>query len=230
MTTVADVMTRTVLTVTPETQVREVAQLLYSKHISGVPVVDADGTVVGIVSESDLMGHVAAIGDAEPRRRSWLTVLLGGEGDADRYSKAHGRTAADVMTRTIHTTTEDATLAAAVKQMERHRLKRLPVLRDGRLVGIVSRRDMLRVLATSAEVPPVRADDRTIRDALMEELRGQAWVTLTNKNIIVDKGIVHLFGSVESEAERQAVVAAAQSAPGVTGVEDHLSLALHLPI
>ncbi len=229
MTTVADVMTKSVLTVTTATPVREVASLLYTKNISGVPVVSDAGELVGIISEGDLMGHAAAIGE-RPRRRSWLTAFTGGEKDADAYARSHARTAADVMSRTVFTTTELADLPGVVKLMERHRVKRLPVLRDGRLVGIVTRRDLLRLLATSVTVPPVRADDQTIRDKLLAELGKQSWVTLATKNVIVDQGIVHFFGSVESEAERHALVAAAESVEGVVKVEDHLAPSLHLPI
>ena len=114
--------------------------------------------------------------------------------------------------------------------MERHRVKRLPVLRDGRLIGIVTRRDLLRVLATSDAPQPVSLDDRTIRDDLVAELAKHPWAGLGTKTILVEKGVVHLFGSVENDAERHAIVAAAREIAGVTGVEDHLAPALHVPI
>ena len=134
------------------------------------------------------------------------------------------------MSRDIQTTTEGTSLAEVVKVMERHRVKRLPVLRNGKLVGIVTRRDLLRVLATSAAVTPMSVDDRKIREDLIAELDRQSWASVTNKNIIVEKGIVHLFGSVDSEAERQAIVAAARDIQGVVDVQDHLAPSLHLPI
>lgn len=230
MTTVADVMTKSVLTVSLETPVREIATLLYTKNISGVPVINETGEVVGVVSEGDLMGHAAAVGES-PRRRSWLATLLsGGDQLAQDYSKSHGHTAGDVMTRDVQTTTEETALADVVKIMERRRVKRLPVLRDGKLVGIVTRRDMLRLLATNAAVVPMSVDDRKIREDLLAELDGQSWANVTNKNIIVDSGVVHLFGLVDSDAERQAIVAAARDIEGVVDVQDHLAPALHLPI
>ena len=230
MTTVADVMTKNVLSVSVVTPVREIASLLYTKNISGVPVLNETGAVVGIVSEGDLMGHAAAIGEP-PRRRSWLkTLLSGGDQLAKDYAKSHGHTASDVMSRDIQTTTEGTALADVVKIMERHRVKRLPVLREGKLVGIVTRRDMLRLLATGTAVTPMSVDDRKIGENLVAELDRQSWANVTNKNIIVDKGVVHLFGSVDSEAERQAIVAAARNIKGVVDVEDHLAPSLHFPI
>lgn len=229
MLTAADVMTQQVLTVTPATPIREIASLLYTKNISGVPVVDESGQVVGIVSEGDLMGHAAAIGE-RPRRRSWLAALTGGAELAHDYAKAHGAIAEDVMSRGVQTIAETATLPDVVKLMERHRIKRLPVERDGKLVGIVTRRDILRILATSNSLRPTSVDDRTIRDNLLTELGRQPWAGLGAKNIIVEKGVVHLFGSVETEDERRAIVAAARTISGVTDVEDHLAPAVHLPI
>lgn len=229
MVSVADVMTRQVLTVAPDTPVREIAGLLYTKRISGVPVVDEGGQLVGVVSEGDLMGHAAAVGE-QPRRRSWLAAFTGGAELAHDYAKAHGHTAADVMTHGVQTIAETASLAEAVKLMERHRVKRLPVLRDGRLVGIVTRRDLLRLLATTDAVKPMSTDDTTIRDALLAELKKHPWANLGTTNVIVEKGVVHLFGSVTNEAEREALVAAALDVPGVTGVEDHLASAAHYPI
>src|SRR5690349_17193432 len=146
---VADVMTSQVATVTPNTSVREIADLFYRRSISGVPVVDELEVLVGIVTEGDLMGHIVRVGE-QSRPRSWLAAITGAEALAHEYAKSHGHTAADVMTRQVHTTSEAADLASVVKLMERHGVKRIPVLRDGRLVGIVTRRDLLRVLATSA--------------------------------------------------------------------------------
>ncbi|MBV9655468.1 MAG: CBS domain-containing protein [Acetobacteraceae bacterium] len=228
MSTVADVMTRNVLTVTMDTPVRDVANLLFTRNISGVPVLDRDGKLAGIVSEGDLMGHVGATGE-RPRRRSWLAALFTEDQQAERYAKTHASIAGDVMTSGVQTVTEETSLAQVVRIMERHGVKRLPVMRGGELVGIVTRRDLLRVLATSATVPAARADDRTIRDALLSELGRQPWVTLATKNIVVEGGVVHLFGSVESEAERGAVIAAARTIAGVRDVDDNLAPALHLP-
>jgi CBS domain-containing protein len=134
------------------------------------------------------------------------------------------------MTRQVHTTSETADLASVVKLMERHGVKRVPVLSEGRLVGIVTRRDLLRVLATSVPLKSAGADDRTIRDNLLAELSRNSWAAAGAKNIIVKDGVVHLFGFVENDSERQAMIAAARDIPGVNDVEDHLAPAIHIPI
>src|SRR5215213_1221626 len=150
MLTAADVMTTDVVTVAPDTPVRDVAELLYTRHISGVPVVEHD-RVIGIVSEGDLIGHVAAVG--EPRRSWWLSLFSDESLSARDYAKTHGRTARDVMTASVITVDETATLAQIAKTLERHRIKRVPVVRNGRLVGIVTRGNLLQGLATLKPEP-----------------------------------------------------------------------------
>jgi len=227
MLTAADVMTADVVSVEPDTPVQDIAQLLYTRRISGVPVVE-NGSVVGIVSEGDLFGHAAAIGE---QRRSWWLSLFSEESLSARdYAKTHGRTARDVMTATVVSVDETATLAEIAKALERHRIKRVPVVRNGKLVGIVTRGNLLQGLATLKPEPAASVDDRTIREQLIAELRGQPWAHLLADDIAVENGVVRLSGIVQTEDERRAVRIAAENIPGVKGVQDHLTLWTPAPI
>ena len=221
MLSAADIMTSGVITVLPGTPVQDIAKLLYTNRISGVPVVDADGRVLGIVSEGDLIGHVGAVGE---QRRSWWLRLFVSESELARdYAKSHGTTAQDVMTREVVTVPETASVAEIARTLERHRIKRVPVVRDGKLVGIITRGNLLQALATRDVSQPVRADDRAIYERLVADLQAQPWAHLFSKNIFVEDGVVHLWGLVENEEERRALRVAAENIPGVKGVEDHLT-------
>ncbi len=217
-----DIMTTNVATVTPDTSVNDVAKLLIEKSISGAPVTNADGTLVGVVSEGDLLRRP----ELETERHSswWLDLLANNRETAAEYVKSHGTKAADVMTRNVVSVSETATVGEIAATLEKHRIKRVPVVRDGKVVGIVSRANLLHGLAArkepSAATPS--ADDRTIREKLTEQLESQGWVSSGSLNLIVDGGIVQLWGWVDSEEERRAIVLAAEQYPGVKGVEDHL--------
>ncbi|MBV9783552.1 MAG: CBS domain-containing protein [Acidisphaera sp.] len=228
MVTIADVMTTDLVTVSPDTPINEVAALLYNRRISGVPVVDAAGQLLGVVGEGDLIAHAGTVG--EQRQSWWLKFFSDTTSLARDYARTHGRLARDVMRTGVATIAETASIAEAAKLFARQQAKRLPVLRDGQLVGIVTRSDLLKVLATSAATPQVSADDRTIRARLLEHLGAQSWARLSNKNIIVENGTVHLFGFVQNDQERQAIRLAAESIAGVNAVEDHLTPELHLPV
>ena len=185
MLTAADVMTREVVSVGPDTPVRAIAELLFTRRISGVPVLE-DGRLIGVVSEGDLIGHAAATG--EQRRSWWLSALMNDSASARDYAKTHGRTARDVMTSAVITIGEAATLAEIAKTLERHRIKRVPVLREGKLVGIVSRGNLLQALATLEVEAAGTVDDDTIRERLIAELRGQSWAHLPPDAIVVENG------------------------------------------
>jgi len=223
MLTAADIMTTPVVSVTPEAPVRDIANLLYTRRISGVPVVDADGRVLGIVSEGDLITHEAVVG---PQRRSWwLTLIADDNALARDYAKTRGQTARDVMTSEVISVTEDTSVAQIARLLERQRIKRVPVLRDGKLVGIVTRANLLQAMATRDIAQPATVEDRAIRERLMAELQAQPWAHLHAKNIVVEGGVVFLWGFVESEAERHALRVAAERIPGVRRIEDHLASA-----
>lgn len=227
MLTAADVMTREVVSVGPDTPVRAIAELLFTRRISGVPVLE-DGRLIGVVSEGDLIGHAAATG--EQRRSWWLSALMNDSASARDYAKTHGRTARDVMTSAVITIAETATLAEIAKTLERHRIKRVPVLREGKLVGIVSRGNLLQALATLEVEAAGTVDDDAIRERLIAELRGQSWAHLPPDAIVVENGIVRLSGIVQTEDERRALRIAAENTPGVKGVDDHLTIWSPAPI
>jgi CBS domain-containing protein len=215
----ADVMTPDVITVTPDTSVREIAKLLYTRHISGVPVIDREKRVIGIVGEGDLLGHAEVAG--ERRRTWWLDAFVNSNALARDYIKTHGRVAADVMTPTVITVAPTALIAEIAKILERHRIKRVPVIDGGKLVGIVTRGDLLQALAAAEVARPASVDDRAIRERLLAELETQRWAHLLTKNIVVQNGVIHLSGFVETLEERHALHIAAENVPGVERVEDH---------
>jgi CBS domain-containing protein len=223
MLTAADVMTGAVITVGPDTPVYEVAKLLYTRHISGVPVVGEEGHVLGIVSEGDLIGHTQVAG--EQRQSWWHSLFTDSAALAQTYAKTHGRTARDVMTTDVVTVLETTSIADIARTLERHRIKRVPVVRSGKLVGIVTRSTLLQVLATADVSKPMDVNDRIIRKQLHDELKAQPWAHLMAKNIVVENGVVHLFGLVQSDEERHAIRIAAENVAGVKAVEDHFSVA-----
>jgi CBS domain-containing protein len=221
MLTAADVMTTAVVTVRPETSIHEIAKLLCDHHISGVPVVEDEERLLGIVSEGDLIGHAQLAG--ELRRSWWQTFLNDPTVLAQHYAKSHGRTASDVMTREVVTVGETTSVADTARTLEQRRIKRVPVLRGGRLVGIVTRSNLLQVLATADVSKPMNVADRIIRETLSDELAAQPWAHVLAKNIVVENGVVHLFGIVQSDEERHALRLAAENQAGVKAVEDDLS-------
>jgi CBS domain-containing protein len=221
----ADVMTPNVITVDPDTTVQGLATLLSERGISGVPVVDSAGRMIGIVSEGDLL-HRAELGTERhaTSRRSWWLEHFASELARD-YVKSHGRTVKDIMTRDVTTITEETDLADIATLLETKRIKRVPVMRDGKIVGIVSRANLVRALGAARGIATSSADgnDRAIRARLLAELGKQQWAArLWEQDIIVSGGVVHLwFGSDEAQEKRQAVRVAAENVPGVSRVEEH---------
>lgn len=218
-----DVMTTNVVTVGPETPVPEIAQLFLKHRISGTPVVGPDGRLLGIVSEGDLLRRAET--GTERHRSWWLTLVGGAEELAREYVKTHGRRAADVMTREVVTVAEDTPAAEIARLLEERRIKRVPVVREGRVVGIISRADLLRGLASWTPVEaPASADDRALRERVLKSLRSAGLAAPALVNAVVTEGVVHLWGAVESEEERRACRVAAESVPGVRAVENHVGV------
>jgi CBS domain-containing protein len=228
-----DVMTTDVITVEPDTTVQDLAKLLAERGISGVPVVDASGQVLGIVSEGDLL-HRTEIGTAHrhrERRRSWWLDHFASE-LAREYVKSHGRTVKDIMTRNVVSVTEDTDLGEVAALLEARRIKRVPVMRDNKIVGIISRANLVRALGATKGAPPREGegDDRTIRVRLLTELSREDWARIWPEDIIVRDGVVHFrLASDEREEKRQAFRVAAESIPGVRSVEEHIVPAPFLP-
>ena len=222
-----DVMTTNVITVEPNTSVQELATLLSERGISGVPVVDPDNRLVGIVTEGDLL-HRAETGTErriQRRRSRWLDAFASDQEAARDYVKAHSRIVREIMTPDVISVSETTELADIATLLETKRIRRVPVLRDGQLVGIVSRANLVRALAMTKSEPAIAADsdDHTIRQKLITELTGQEWVHMWAADIIVRDKVVHLwFSDDRSEEERQAVRVAAENIPGVRRVEEHI--------
>ncbi|MDI3323412.1 CBS domain-containing protein [Pontibacterium granulatum] len=217
----ADIMTTSVITVGPDTGVREIAELLLAKRISAVPVIDDEQRVLGIVSEGDLMRRLES--DSEERHSWWIENLFSQSHDAEHYIKAHGRTASEVMTRDVITVSVDMPLHEIATTLERNHIKRVPVTDNNRLVGIVSRANLLHGLTAGPVPEQTRSvDDRTIRDSLMHELSEEVGLVSGRINVTVHDGVVQLWGIVYSEKEKQAAELAAVNTPGVRSVENFL--------
>ena len=217
-----EVMTTKVITVGENASVAEVAKLLAERGISAVPVVDKDHRVIGMVSEGDLL-HRTETG-TEKCRSWWLEMMASTNQLAGDYIKSHSANVKDVMTRDVISVSDTTPLADIAILLETNRIKRVPVVRDGKLVGIVSRANLVRALAMTVNEPPssVELDDRTIRDELLAELKAQKWAEVSPANVTVKDGVVHLWSSYLSEQEKRALVVAAENTPGVRRVEDHM--------
>ncbi len=219
----SDVMTRRIVSVGPETSVEAAADLMLKHHISGLPVLDASGRLVGLITEGDFLRRVEA--GTERRRPRWLEFIRGPGPAADEYVRARGRKVGELMTRELKTINEDTPLQEVVELMEKNHIKRLPVMRGDQMVGIVSRANLLHALASlSREAPPAAVDDASIRTRLIGELEKQFWAPLAMINIVVRNGVVEYWGSILEEHEREALKVAAENIPGVKGVRDHLAL------
>jgi len=214
------IMTRPVVTVTPETTIVDAANLMLQRHVSGLPVVDGNGKLVGVVSEGDFIRR-SEIGTGR-RRGRWLRFILGPGKSALDFVHEHGHKVGEVMTKSPLTITEDAALQEIVALMEKNNVKRLPVVRGDKVVGIVSRANLLQAVASLArQVPDPTADDDHIRNRVIDALEKNDWCPF-GLSVIVRDGIVHLSGVITEERARQAAVVAAENVEGVKKVHDHL--------
>ncbi len=218
---VADVMTREVVSIAPDASVMEAVRLMLQHKISGLPVIDASGNLQGVVTEGDFLRRVET---GTERKRSRLVEFLLGPGRlATDYVRASGRKVDEVMTPDVRTVTEDEALEQVVHLMERYRIKRVPVVRGDKVVGIVTRQNLMRALASLAlSEHPVAADDAAIRERLLAELKRQSWAPVGLIDVVVKDGVVKLSGALTDERERQAIRIAAENIAGVKKVEDHL--------
>ena len=217
-----DVMTTHVLTIGSDASVMQAAQLMLKNQISGLPVVDATGSLVGIVTEGDFLRR-GEIG-TEHRRPRWLEFLIGPGRLAGEYVRACGRKVDEIMSTDLYTITEGTSLGEVVDLMERHRIKRLPVVQGRRLVGIVSRANLLHAVASLAQnaAPSITGSDEDLRQRLLADLKKSAWAPREMLNVIVRDGVVDLWGTITDERERQALIVAAENVSGVKRVRDHL--------
>src|SRR5262247_548512 len=215
-----DVMTWGTITVEPEASVARAVRLMLQNKISGLPVVDDKGRLLGIVTEGDFLRR-DELGTQRQRPR-WLEFLLGPGRLAAEYVQASGQKVAQVMTPEVKTITSESPLEEVVRLMERHRVKRLPVVQDGKLIGIVSRADLLHALGSVArELKPAASDDTTIREQIIAECAKQRWAP--HINVVVRDGVVGLWGVITDDRKREAFIVAAENVPGVKAVNDHLA-------
>jgi CBS-domain-containing membrane protein len=216
-----DIMTSPVITVTPETNIAAAARLMLQHRISGLPAVNGKGVVVGIVTEGDLLRR-AETGTA-PHHARWLELLLGPGRLADEYTHAHARKVAEVMTGDVISVTSQIDVADVVQLMNKRRIKRLPVIDDGRLIGIVSRANLVRALVKALVKKPARAvGDDEIHKAILHTVDVEKWAPRCSIDVKVKDGVVDLFGTITDERERAALQVLAENSPGVKTVRDHL--------
>ena len=215
-----DVMVKAVATTTPDATVEAVAKLMINLRISGVPVLDRNGQLVGIVTEGDLLRRAET--GTERRLSPWSEWFSGNARKAAEYVKSHARRVEDVMTQQVVTVGELAGLDEIAELMESNGIKRVPVVHDGKIVGIVSRADLLQVLASGGAPRDAEDSDRLVRERLLAELGKQQWASPSESNIVVSDGVVHFWGTVGSEKERTALRVLVENIPGVRGIEDHM--------
>ena len=216
-----DVMVHDVATVRPDTDVADATKLLAEHDVSALPVLDQDGNLIGILSEADLI-HRAEIG-TEKHRPWWLEAVTGATTLAEEFAKSHGKKVGEVMTAGVISVTEETPLSEIAALFERKRIKRVPVVKDGKLIGIVSRANLIQALASVVgRVDQHDETDRQIRLDLLSRLTDQKWTGFGDRNITVGNGVVHLWGLVGSEEERQALLALAESVRGVSRVSDEM--------
>jgi CBS domain-containing protein len=215
-----DVMVSPVVTVKPRTSIGELARTLLEHHISAVPVVDERGKLVGIIGEGDLMRRAET--GTERRRPWWLLMMTGEETLASDYIKAHGRKVEDLMVRDVITAGPDDPLDRIATLMEQNSIKRVPIVRDGQLVGIVSRANLVQAVAAKQVGLEIPAADASIRDRLLAHLKAQPWAHTALLNVTVNGGVVDLWGMTASDVERKAIRVAAESTTGVRALNDHM--------
>ncbi|MFJ6324766.1 MULTISPECIES: CBS domain-containing protein [unclassified Rhizobium] len=214
------IMTSPAIVVHPETSIAEAAKTMLDNHISGLPVVDASARLVGIVSEGDFIRRSELNTE---RKRSWLLELLTSPGAlAAEYVSTHGRSVEDVMTSDIVTVAPTARLQEVVELMEKHDVKRIPVVAQGRLIGIVSRSDLLKALVKTLPAQVTDNKDQEIEAAIINELAAQDWSRGGSIRVKVVDGVAELTGSIMDERERQAAKVAAENVSGVRAVFDNL--------
>jgi CBS domain-containing protein len=218
---VADVMTRNCISIAPEATVEEAVHLMLSRRISGLFVVDKTGELAGVVTEGDLLRREEL--GTQRHRPWWLRLLASPARQAADFTRANARHVRDIMTENVLSIPQDAPLEDVVETMEKNRIKRLPVTADGKVVGVVSRSDLLRALIGRVRnVEPLATDDRSIRTSIMDALEAQPWAPMTTLNVTVAGGIVDVWGTITNEQERRGIRVIAENTQGVTAVNDHM--------
>jgi CBS domain-containing protein len=225
----SDVMTSNIIAVHTDATVEQIAAKLLANRICAVPVVDDSGNLVGIVSEGDLIHRVET--GTEARRPWWFEMLTGKEVLAQEFIKSHARKAADVMTSPVVCVQPDTPLAEIATVLDKHRIKRVPVVQDGKIVGIVSRANLVQAILRLGNHARQAAsiDDSTLQGNILADLKSKNWADPSSINVSVHDGTVELWGAVESEAEKNAVRVAVEVTPGVRAVLNNLVIGRVLP-
>ena len=219
-----DVMTRNVISIDPDSTVLQAARLMLQHRISGLPVIDKDGNLVGVLSEGDFLRRRET--RTERKRSRWLEFLMGPGSIASEYTHSHGNKVSEVMTTEVQTVDENAGLEDIVELMERHRIKRVPVMCGSEVVGIITRSNLMRAMVSMARVAPAQAsakDDSAIREQLLAVMQKEEWAPVATTNVVVRDGVVELWGVVIDERQREALKVAAENIPGVKAVKDHMA-------
>jgi CBS-domain-containing membrane protein len=216
-------MTRDPVVIAPEASVMQAVQRMLQHRIGGLPVIDASGALVGILTESDLLRRTE-LGTVRRGNPRWLEFLIGSGKLADEHVQSCSRKISEIMTVEVFTASEEASVADVVDVMEKHDVRRVPILQGKTVIGIVSRSDLVRALARSLKNLVPAVDDSTVRLRLQAELDRQNWAPASLINIVVLNGVVQLWGVITDEAQRHTIRATAERTPGAKVVEDHLML------
>ena len=218
----SDIMVRTVITTHPQASVSLVAKQLADNDISALPVVDDAGRVVGIISEADLMRR-EELGSVKIRPW-WLEAMTPAVTLAEEFARSHGKRVEELMSNHVITANEDASLNEIASLLETHHIKRVPILKNGKLVGVVSRSNLVQALASAkSEVVTAAQTDHMLRAEIVARLAEQQWWTdFGERNVIVVNGVANLWGLVGSPSERKALNALVEGVPGVTEVRDEM--------
>ncbi len=223
-----DVMTSPVITALPTTKLLDIVQLLLENRISAVPIVDSKARLVGLVSEGDLVRRTEI---GTEHRKSWFLSAFGSASVlAEEFIRSHGVTAEEIMTRKVITAKEDTPLREIAELLGGRKIKRVPVVRDRKVVGMVSRANLLQALLVQRRqrMEPPSREDSVIRDELMGVLKGEPWADLSHVNVMVKDSIVHVWGSVRTESQRDALTVAAENISGVREVVNHAHVSITL--
>ncbi len=225
---VRDIMTRAVRMIGPRDDVRTAARIMTDSGVSALPVVDDAQRVLGIVSEGDLMRRWE-LGTVK-RRSWWLELVASPETLTGEYIKSHSLKVSDVMSRPVISVSETTPIGEVISILEEHRIKRVPVLANGSVVGIVSRADLLRAFAKQDQPSRTDTSDHAIRNTFLQRLKGQPWTPTSGVSISVGKGVATLHGVASSDEQRRALTVMAETIPGVTAVRNETVVLAGIPM
>lgn len=217
---VRDIMTKSVIGVQADAAIEQAIDVMLGSHVSGLLVFDGNKKLVGILSEGDLLRRTELA--TERHRPRWIEFLRGPGRLAGDYVHTHGRKVEEVMTGDVVTTTGAASLGEAIDLMNRHNVKRLPVMRDGLVVGIVTRADLVRALAKLLPADDRKLKDNELRETIMDQLNQQKWVPTASINVDVVDGVVEFRGGITDDRQREALHVLAENIPGVRAIRDRL--------